>query len=124
MIITRLADAFAGVAWTASAAILAGTSTYPAELLDWVLKGIIVTALTLLGYFIRETAKMMKEKAQQVEDHESRLKDHDLIIGLWAETLGKELDAREGHVGRRHTDMALANLVTAIRRIQDRNGGT
>lgn len=117
--ITKIADGFAGATWLASAALVVQTAQYPSDLLDWILKGIIVSALTLLGYFIKETAKMIKEKSKQVEDHEARLKDHDLIIQLWAESLGKELDARGGHIGRRHTDVALANLVTAIRRIQN-----
>jgi hypothetical protein len=117
--VIRLGDLFAGVSWVTSAAILI-QSTAETEIVNWIIKAVLAGALAITGYYLRDTAKTIRDTKKKADDTELRVNDHDLIISMWVESLGKELDSREGNVGRRHSDFAMANLVTALRRIQER----
>jgi hypothetical protein len=87
--------------------------------LNWLIRAFFGITVAIIGYFVK---KMMDEKAndrKRLARVETRAAHHNLILKLWIEHIGNDLEARQGNVGRRATDVALANLLTAIRGIQE-----
>lgn len=118
---SRVVDGYAGVSWITSAIILL-QSHVEAEFLNWLVKAVVAGAIAVIGYYLRDTAKTIQETKKEADRLKDIVGDHDTIIAIWAENLGRELDARNGNIGRRHSDMGLADLVTAMRKINERNG--
>lgn len=115
----RLVDGLAGSGWVTSIALVANAGL-ESDLVNWAIKAFLASSVAAIGYFLRDIAKTIKETKTQTEDNARAIQQHDTIINLWIESLGKEIENRHGHVGRRRTDQSMANLITAIRGVQGR----
>lgn len=94
--------------------------------LNWLIRLLFGASLTMLGYLLKKVADQLsadrKSDRARLDKVEKKTANHNLILKLWIEHLGEQLDSRTvtgGGVGRRATDVALANLLTALRGIQE-----
>ena len=100
------------------------------ENLNWLIRAFFGITIAVIGYFVKRVMDERTNDRIRLHKVESAVVNNTLIINLWIEhfsqhieTIAEQVDERGGHVGRRASDIALANLLTTIRKAQEQGNG-
>lgn len=115
--------AYAAFSFVTATAIVA-TPQSVEENLNWLIRAFFGITIAIITYLLKQVNEQRIKDRQRLAKVEKQAGHHNMILKLWIEHIGQDIDSRNGKVGRRDSDVALANLLTAIRGVQeeDENG--